>query len=123
MGLNQPEESLAHEPEIVMGHPNNGKVMTDAFDQDGFLHTGDQVIMEEWLLTITDRIREIIKVTGFTLCPIELEHLLPGHSKVKDRAVLAVPDAYSSEAANVCVTLKGQRQGSEENRKELITYV
>lgn len=66
-----------------MGYLNNPKATAETFEKDGWLHTGDQgIIDDEGMLTITDRIKEMIKVKGIGVAPAELEDLLLGHSKV-----------------------------------------
>ena len=49
------------------------------------------------MLTITDRIKEMIKVKDIGVAPAELENLLLGHPKVEDVAVMGVNDDYSGE--------------------------
>ncbi|KAA6410226.1 MAG: acetyl- synthetase [Lasallia pustulata] len=124
LGVNEPGELLARGPQIVMGYLDNAKATADTFDADGWLHTGDQaVIDEEGLVTITDRIKEMIKVNGIAVAPAELEDLLLGQPKVEDVAVLGVKDEYSGERPKAYVVLAGGRNGSEEVGRELIRYV
>ena len=107
-----------------MGYLNNPKATAETFDKDGWLHTGDQGIIDgEGMLTITDRIKEMIKVKGIGVAPAELEDLLLGHSKVEDVAVMSVPDEYTGERPKAYVVLKEIFEASQEVRQELIEYV
>ena len=107
-----------------MGYLNNPKATTETFDSDGWLHTGDQgFIDDEGLLTITDRIKEMLKVKGIGVAPAELEDLLLGHPKVEDVAVLGLQDEYSGEKPKAFVVLKKGVTGGKEVEKELIEYV
>ncbi len=107
-----------------MGYLNNPKATFETFDSDGWLHTGDQgFIDDEGFLTITDRIKEMIKVKGIGVAPAELEDLLLGHFKVEDVAVLGVQDEYSGEKPKAFVVLKKGVTGGKEVEKELIGYV
>ena len=107
-----------------MGYLNNPKATQDTFDNDGWLHTGDQgIIDKEGMLTITDRIKEMIKVKGIGVAPAELEDLLLGHPKVEDVAVMGTPDDYSGEIPKAFVVLKGELEGSKEIEQELKQYV
>ena len=107
-----------------MGYLDNPKATAETFDQDGWLHTGDQgVIDKEGMLTITDRIKEMIKVKGIGVAPAELEDLLLGHSKVEDVAVMSVPDDYTGERPKAYVVPKHGFESSQELRQELIQYV
>jgi long-chain acyl-CoA synthetase len=69
----------------------------DAF-QDGWYRTGDigSVSPDGWV-TITDRLKEMIKVNGFQVAPAEVEAVLLGHRGVADCAVFGVPDRATGE--------------------------
>ena len=123
--LNQPGEIWARGPQIVMGYLNNPKATRETFDQDGFLHTGDiGCLDEEGLITITDRLKEMIKVKGIGVAPAELEDLLLGHEDVEDVAVLGISDDYSGERPKAYVVLRRSKRGNPEQAgKRLIKYV
>lgn len=107
-----------------MGYLNNPKASAETFDSEGWLHTGDQgIIDDEGMLTITDRIKEMIKVKGIGVAPAELEDLLLGHPKVEDVAVVGVLDDYSGEVAKAFVVPKSGVRGDKELEQELIKYV
>jgi 4-coumarate--CoA ligase len=79
-GRNEPGEIWARGPQVTMGYLNNKKATEDTFDRDGFLYTGDiGTIDSKGLITITDRLKELIKVKGIGIAPAELEDLLLGH--------------------------------------------
>lgn len=123
-GVNEPGEILARGPQIVMGYLNNEKATRETFDADGFLHTGDQgIIDQEGCVTITDRIKEMVKVKGIGVAPAELEDLLLGHPKVEDVAVLGIKDEYAGELPKAFVVLKPGVDKSEETGRELIKFV
>lgn len=109
---------------MTMGYLDNTKATAETFDRDGWLHTGDQGIIDnEGMLTITDRIKEMIKVKGIGVAPAELEDLLLGHSKVEDVAVMSVPDDYTGERPKAYVVPKYEIEASQEFGQELIKYV
>ncbi|KAJ4516520.1 hypothetical protein HRR83_001854 [Exophiala dermatitidis] len=124
-GLNEPGEIWARGPQIVMGYLNNPRATAETFDQDGFLHTGDiGSIDEEGLITITDRLKEMIKVKGIGVAPAELEDLLLGHPDVEDVAVLGISDEYAGERPKAYVVLiPSKRSNPEQVAKKLIQYV
>jgi len=125
LGVNQPGEILARGPQCVMGYLNNPKATAETFDSEGWLHTGDQgIIDDEGLLTITDRIKEMIKVKGIGVAPAELEDLLLGHPRVEDVAVLGLKDDYSGEKPKAYVVPNGGKKSADVALgKELIKYV
>jgi len=124
VGVDERGEVLAKGPQIVMGYFNNSKATSEAFDDEGFLRTGDEgSIDSNGLITIHDRIKEMIKVKGIQVAPAELEDLLLGHSTVEDCAVIGIPDDYSGERPLGFVVLKptvGQADGIED---QLLDYV
>ncbi|KAK2810063.1 hypothetical protein FQN50_003257 [Emmonsiellopsis sp. PD_5] len=126
LGYDEPGEILARGPQIVMGYLDNEKATRETFGEDGWLHTGDVGMMDrEGFLTITDRIKEMIKVKGIGVAPAELEDLLLGHPDVEDVAVLGIRDDYSGELPKAFVVLKGSAQGADkvEVAKRLLQYV
>lgn len=123
-GYNEPGEVLARGPQVVMGYLNNPEATASTFDEEGWLHTGDQgSIDEEGMIHITDRIKELIKVKGIGVAPAELEDLLLGHDKVEDVAVMGMPDDYSGELPKAHVVLKPGVKADSAVGKELILFV
>ena len=123
-GVGEPGEILAKGPQIVMGYLNNEKATRESFDKDGYLHTGDQgAIDENGIITITDRIKEMIKVKGIGVAPAELEDLLLGHPKVSDVAVLGISDEYSGEVPKAYVVPQSGEKVGHDLGMELIAYV
>ncbi|RMY61769.1 hypothetical protein D0863_11174 [Hortaea werneckii] len=123
-GIGESGEIWAKGPQVVMGYLNNEKATKETFDADGFLHTGDEgVIDEEGMITIVDRIKELIKVKGIGVAPAELEDLLLGHGKVEDVAVLGIQDDYAGEVPKAYVVAKPSYRPGQELGRELIAYV
>lgn len=126
-GVNEAGEILAKGPQIVMGYLNNPKATAETFDKDGYLHTGDQgAIDENGIITILDRLKEMIKVKGIAVAPAELEDLLLGHPMVEDVAVLGVVDEYAGELPKAYVVAKPgvvERESHEGVGRELLRYV
>ncbi|KAI1434143.1 acetyl-CoA synthetase-like protein [Xylaria sp. CBS 124048] len=123
-GVGEPGEILARGPQVVMGYLNNEEATRETFDSDGFLHTGDQgAIDDEGFITITDRIKELIKVKGIGVAPAELEDLLLGHAAVEDCAVLGIPDDRAGERPKAFVVLKSGYKEDEATGHEITTYV
>jgi 4-coumarate--CoA ligase len=117
-------EILARGPQIVMGYLGNEKATKETFDEEGWLHTGDQgKIDEEGMIQITDRIKELIKVKGIGVAPAELEDLLLGHEKVEDVAILGIKDDYSGELPKAYIVLKRGYAADTAVGKELMEYV
>lgn len=124
LGVNEPGELLAKGPQITMGYLNNEKATKETFLPDGFMRTGDQaMINSEGVVTITDRLKEMIKVKGIAVAPAELEDLLLGHEYVEDCAVMGIPDDYSGERPKCFVVPKALSEipnPGAQNEAELI---
>lgn len=123
--LGEHGEIWARGPQVVMGYLNNQQATDDSFDQDGFLHTGDVGFLDkEGMLTISDRLKEMIKVKGIGVAPAELEDTLLGHENVKDVAVIGIPDDYAGERPKAYVVLKDNALDNPRLAAErLIKYV
>ncbi|KAF2147100.1 uncharacterized protein K452DRAFT_347938 [Aplosporella prunicola CBS 121167] len=122
--VGEPGEILARGPQVVMGYLDNEKATRETFDKDGWLHTGDQgVIDKDGYITILDRIKEMIKVKGIGVAPTELEDLLLGHEKVEDCAVMGLLDDYAGELPKAFVVLKPGLTAGESIGRELLAYV
>ncbi len=88
-----------------MGYLNNDDATRNTIDDDGWLHTGDIAIIDEYHhMTIVDRLKELIKYKGFQVAPAELEALLISHPKVADVAVIGIPDDEAGELPKAFIT-------------------
>jgi long-chain acyl-CoA synthetase len=86
-------------PQVMSGYWNKPAESETAFTPDGFLRTGDVAIMlPDGQVKIVDRLKEMILVSGFNVYPNEVENVLVQHPKVKEAAVIGVPDPHSGEA-------------------------
>lgn len=74
---------------------------------DGWLHGGDiGHIDPEGYLTITDRLKDVIKTGGEWVSSLELESLVSQHPAVSEAAAIGVPDAKWGERPMIVTVLK-----------------
>ena len=60
---------------------------------DGWLRTGDVGHLDDYgFLTITDRVKDVIKSGGEWISSVELENVLMGHPEIIEASVVGVPD-------------------------------
>ena len=53
----------------MKGYYKNERATQDAIDEDGWLHTGDMAVMDEYEnLFVVDRLKALIKVKGLQVC-------------------------------------------------------
>ena len=78
----------------------------EKFDE-GWLRTGDIARVDPggWV-TITDRVKDVIKSGGEWISSVELENELMAHPGVREAAVIAAPDTRWSERPLACVVLE-----------------
>lgn len=93
-------------PQVMKGYWNNpaetGNVM-----RDGWLKTGDLGHLDiQGYVTITDRKKDLILVSGFNVYPNEIESVLAAHPGVLECGAVGVPDARSGEAVKVVIVRK-----------------
>lgn len=123
-GIDTPGELWARGPQVAMGYLDNPKATAESFDSEGFLHTGDiGSIDAEGMVSITDRIKDMIKVKGIGVAPAELEDMLLGHPLVRDAAVCGIADDRAGERPKAYVLLQDNASRAEESGKTLLEYV
>jgi acyl-CoA synthetase (AMP-forming)/AMP-acid ligase II len=97
-GVGDRGELWVRGPQVMKGYLNNAEATAATVDADGWLHTGDVAIIDEFgHMTIVDRLKELIKFKGFQVAPAELEALIITHPKVADVAVIGIPDDEAGE--------------------------
>lgn len=80
----------------------------EAFDDDGWLHTGDRGSFREGFLFFTGRLNEMIKTMGANVAPREVELVLESVDEVGLAVVIGVPDVERGEiVAAVLVPVPG----------------
>jgi len=114
-----PGEICCKGPQVMEGYHNNEKATKDTL-KDGWLHTGDVGFFRDGQLYIVDRMKELIKVKGFQVAPLELEDLLKHHAGVVDVAVVGKPDPRFGEVPVAFVVPNPQKTPSEEELKEFV---
>lgn len=71
---------------------------------EGWLHTGDIVrVDKDGYISIVDRLKDMIIVSGFNVYPNELEQVLTGHPSVAQCAAIGVADAKAGEVVKMFV--------------------
>ncbi|KAJ7693393.1 amp dependent CoA ligase [Mycena rosella] len=94
---NESGEMLLKTPAAALGYFGNVDATKKTF-VDGWLHTGDQVeINEKNEVIYIDHLKEIMKVRGFQVAPAELEGCMLGSELVADVCVVGIPDNFSGE--------------------------
>ena len=104
-------ELLIKGPMVMKGYWNRQEATNEVF-RDGWLATGDIARMDsDGFFYIVGRKKDLIKASGFSVYPAEVENFLFGHEAVKEVAVIGVPDPYRGENVKACIVLKSEFRG------------
>lgn len=99
----RPGEVVVRGPQVFAGYWNRPEETARVLS-NGWLRTGDIGVMSpDGFLTILDRKQDLIKVSGFSVYPSEVEEVLYRHPAVIECAVVGVPDERRGEKVVACV--------------------
>ena len=109
------EVPVGHTGEIVVrslgsfkGYWNRPEATAEVL-RNGWVHTGDiGKVDAEGYVTFIGRVKEMIKVSGFSVFPEEVEAILILHPDVGQVAVIGVPDADKGEVVKAFVVPKAK---------------
>jgi non-ribosomal peptide synthetase component E (peptide arylation enzyme) len=86
-------------PHLCRGYVD-ARLDVEAFDADGFFRTGDLGRLDaQGYLVVTGRLKDVIIRKGENLSAKEIEDQLAAHPKVRDVAVVGLPDPERGERA------------------------
>lgn len=93
----QPGVLVLRGPQVFAGYWNQPLATAQALSK-GWLRTGDIAVMSrDGFVTILERQQDMIKVSGFSVFPSEVEDVLRRHPAVIDCAVVGLPDERRGE--------------------------
>ncbi|WP_413520555.1 AMP-binding protein [Psychrobacter glacincola] len=102
VGLHQAGEMCIKGPNITSGYFN--KDTTNDFTKDGYFRTGDIISMDEnGYITLLDRKKDMILVSGFNVFPNEIESVMLDFKGIIDCAVIGIPDEHQGEAVKIYI--------------------
>jgi long-chain acyl-CoA synthetase len=91
-------------PQVMKGYWQRPDATAEVLDEEGWLKTGDiAVIDEDGFVSIVDRKKDLIIVSGFNVYPNEIEDVVMAHPKVAACAAIGVADEKSGEAVKLFV--------------------
>ncbi|WP_201526086.1 AMP-binding protein [Psychrobacter frigidicola] len=102
VGLNQAGEMCMKGPNVTAGYLNHNNLV--CFTKDGYFRTGDIISMDErGYITLLDRKKDMILVSGFNVFPNEIESVMLDCDGVIDCAVIGIPDENQGESVKIYV--------------------
>lgn len=94
-------------PNVMAGYYDRPAETAATLDEGGWLHTGDVgTVSEDGAVSITGRIKELIRYRGYRVAPIELEAILERHPAIAEAAVVASPDREAGEVPKAYLVLR-----------------
>ncbi len=113
-----PGEVVCRGYNVMKGYYNMPEATAKAVDGDGWLHSGDLGIMDEYgYVRITGRIKDMIIRGGENIYPREIEEFLYGMEGVQDVQVVGVPSRkYGEEVGAFIIPKEGYDLAPEDIR-------
>ena len=93
---------------------------TAAVLRDGWLFTGDMAMLDpDGFIFLVDRKKDVIVSGGENIYPVQIEDFLREHPKVKDVAVIGLPDKRLGEITGAIIELK---EGESCLEEEIVAF-
>jgi fatty-acyl-CoA synthase len=117
---NETGDLLLRGPCLFEGYYKEPELTAKAIDPDGWFHTGDLGRLDDkGRFTFRGRSKDMLKVGGENVSPLEVEGFLAQHDAVNIVQVVSAPDARYTEVAAAFVEL---RPGASATEAELIEF-
>ena len=105
-------------PGVMVCYYRDEKATKDSL-KDGWLYTGDMAMQdEEGFIYLVDRKKDVIITGGENLYPVQIENFMAGYEKIKDVAVIGLPDMRLGEIAAAIIEVKKGMTCTEEEINE-----
>ncbi len=85
---------------LMLGYYKKAAETAESYTEDGWFRTGDMAVWrEDGYLRFLGRYKDMLKVGGENVDPMEVEGLLLDHPEIRQAAVVGAPDARLAEVA------------------------
>ena len=112
MQAGQSGEIVVRGPMVMKGYWRRPEATAEAI-RDGWFYTGDiGRVDEEGYFIIEERKKDMIKASGYSVFPAEVEALMYRHPAIAEVGVVGVPDPYRGEDVLAFVVLKPDARGT-----------
>ncbi|MDG0972478.1 MAG: AMP-binding protein [Porticoccaceae bacterium] len=90
--------------QVMQGYWQRPEATAEAIDADGWFRTGDVGVMSaDGFVSIVDRIKDMVLVSGFNVYPNEIEDVVYSHPDIIECAVVGMKDDKTGEAVKLFV--------------------
>ena len=98
------------------------KEATNEVLKDGWLYTGDMAKMDEdGFIFLVDRKKDVVISGGENIYPVQIEDFLRTNNKIKDVAVIGLPDTRLGEITAAIIEIKEGMTATEDEINEFCT--
>ena len=102
LGFDEVGELCIRGPQVMQGYWCNEDETNKVFDADGWLHSGDIAkISEDYYITLVDRKKDMIIVSGFNVYPNQIEDVITDYPNVLECAAIGVAHEETGEMIKV----------------------
>ena len=96
-------------PQVMTGYHGREEATAESIDPEGWFSTGDYAtISDDGFVSIVDRKKDMILVSGFNVFPNEIEDWVNRHPQVAESAAIGVPDERTGEAVKLFLVPRGE---------------
>ncbi|QHN06456.1 AMP-binding protein [Methanothermobacter sp. THM-1] len=119
LGPGEPGEICCRGYNVMKGYYKMPEMTAEAIDEDGWLHSGDLVVMDEdGYYSIVGRIKDMIIRGGENIYPREIEEFLHTMPGVKDVQVVGIPDEKYGEIVGAFIIKEDDADLLEEDVRD-----
>jgi long-chain acyl-CoA synthetase len=122
--LGKPGEIICRGPNVTRGYYKKPEANAKTII-DGWFHTGDVGVMDEdGYITIVDRTKDMLIVSGYKVYSVHVEDVLTKHPDIEMVAIIGLkdPDRPGSEIVKAIVQLKEGAQPTDSMKDKLKKY-
>ena len=103
MPVGEVGELIVRSPGNFKGYWNKPEATANTL-KDGWVHTGDMAKLDaDGYLTFAGRFKEMIKVSGYSVFPEEVESIMIKHPSIAQVAVIGIDDPHKGQAVKAVV--------------------
>jgi len=111
-------ELIVKGPGVMTCYYKNPEATADTI-KDGWLYTGDMAkVDEDGFIYLVDRKKDVVISGGENIYPVQIEDFLRAFDKIKDVAVIGLPDARLGEITAAIIEIKEGMDCTEEEINE-----
>ncbi|GHT86615.1 hypothetical protein FACS18947_6580 [Bacteroidia bacterium] len=112
-------ELIVKGPGVMKEYYHDPQATKDSL-KNGWLYTGDMAMQDEdGFIFLVDRKKDVIITGGENIYPVQIEDYYRNNNKIKDIAVIGLPDKRLGEISVAIISLK---KGQKSNEKEMLKF-